>query len=259
MILQFHGLHTISKQSLTILILLIISAIAHTQNQNNFWVYGYQAGINFNTNPPSYQGGFSIQASEGAASVADPVSGELLFYTDGVTVWDASNNPMPNGTGLLGGDPVLLSSTTAAVICEKPGSSNQYYLITVDEQASNNGLRYSVVDMALNGGKGDVVAGQKNILILNTTSEKLQVVPLLIITPLTFLGGSFYSISVLPDFWQKVALFNPIVYLISGFRWSFYDVGDVSMELSVGMAIFFLLCSLAIILRIFKTGYHLRN
>jgi ABC-2 type transport system permease protein len=89
--------------------------------------------------------------------------------------------------------------------------------------------------------------------------EKLQVVPLLIITPLTFLGGSFYSLSVLPDFWQKVALFNPVVYLISGFRWSFYDVGDVSMELSVGMAIFFLLCSLATILRIFKTGYHLRN
>ena len=89
--------------------------------------------------------------------------------------------------------------------------------------------------------------------------EKLQVVPLLIITPLTFLGGSFYSLSVLPDFWQKVALFNPVVYLISGFRWSFYDVGDVSMELSVGMAIFFLLCALATILRIFKTGYHLRN
>jgi hypothetical protein len=177
MILQFHGLHTISKQSLTILILLIISAIAHTQNQNNFWVYGYQAGINFNTNPPSYQGGFAIQASEGAASVADPVSGELLFYTDGVTVWDASNNPMPNGTGLLGGDPVLLSSTTAAVICEKPGNSNQYYLITVDEQASNNGLRYSVVDMTLNGGLGDIVAGQKNILIFSTNAEKACIVP----------------------------------------------------------------------------------
>jgi hypothetical protein len=81
---------------------LLSASISHAQNQNNFWVYGYQAGINFNTTPPSFQGGFAIQASEGAASVADPVTGELLFYTDGVTVWDASNNPMPNGTGLLG-------------------------------------------------------------------------------------------------------------------------------------------------------------
>ncbi len=89
--------------------------------------------------------------------------------------------------------------------------------------------------------------------------EKLQVVPLLIITPLTFLGGSFYSLSVLPEFWQKVALFNPVVYLISGFRWSFYDVGDVSMMLSVGMAIFFLFCALGTVFAIFKTGYHLRN
>ena len=112
-------------QTLSVLVLLITASTPYAQSQNNFWVYGYQAGINFNTNPPSYQGGFSIQASEGAASVADPVSGELLFYTDGVTVWDASNNPMPNGTGLLGGDPVLLSSSNAAFICEKPGSSNQ--------------------------------------------------------------------------------------------------------------------------------------
>jgi ABC-2 type transport system permease protein len=89
--------------------------------------------------------------------------------------------------------------------------------------------------------------------------EKLQVVPLLIITPLTFLGGSFYSLSVLPEFWQKVALFNPVVYLISGFRWSFYDVGDVSIALSVGMAIFFLFCALGTVFAIFKTGYHLRN
>ncbi len=165
------------KPTLSLLILLINFSIISAQNQNNFWVYGYQAGINFNTNPPSYEGGFAIQASEGAASVADPNSGELLFYTDGVTAWDASNNPMPNGTVLLGGDPVLLSSTTAAVICEKPGSSNQYYLITVDEQASNNGLRYSVVDMSLNGGLGDIVAGQKNISIFSTNAEKACIVP----------------------------------------------------------------------------------
>ena len=100
-----------SKQTLLVLFILIPSAIIHSQNQNNFWVYGYQAGINFNTTPPSYQGGFSILASEGAASVADPITGELLFYTDGVTVWNANNNPMPNGTGLLGSSSGELSST----------------------------------------------------------------------------------------------------------------------------------------------------
>jgi hypothetical protein len=164
----------------SILCMLLISAchfFVSAQNQNNFWIYGYQAGINFNTTPPSYQGGFAIQASEGAASVADPVTGELLFYTDGVTVWDTSNNAMPNGTGLLGSTSGQLSSTTAAVICEKPGSANQYYLITIDEQFSGGGLRYNVVDMTLNGGLGDIVAGQKNISIYSTTSEKLCIIP----------------------------------------------------------------------------------
>jgi len=167
-----------SVQSILCLLMLTVSSlIVSAQNQNNFWVYGYQAGINFNTNPPSYEGGFAIQASEGAASVADPITGELLFYTDGVTVWNANNNPMPNGTGLLGSSSGELSSTTAAVICEKPGSPNQYYLITVDEQFSNGGVRYNVVDMTLNGGLGDIVAGQKNITIFATTSEKLCIVP----------------------------------------------------------------------------------
>ena len=88
--------------------------------------------------------------------------------------------------------------------------------------------------------------------------EKLQVVPLLIITPLTFLGGSFYSISMLPPFWQKVALFNPVVYLISGFRWSFYDIADVSLGVSLGMTLVFLAVALAIVTWIFRTGYRLK-
>ena len=88
--------------------------------------------------------------------------------------------------------------------------------------------------------------------------EKLQVVPLLIVTPLTFLGGSFYSISMLPPFWQTVALFNPVVYLISGFRWSFYGLADVSLLHSLGMTALFLAASLAIVAWIFKTGYRLK-
>ena len=89
--------------------------------------------------------------------------------------------------------------------------------------------------------------------------EKLQVVPLLIITPLSFLGGTFYSIHVLPPAWQTVALFNPIVYLISGFRWSFFEVADVSPVISLGMTAMFLAICIAIVWWMFKTGYRLKN
>ncbi|RAN81118.1 sugar ABC transporter permease [Bacillus sp. SRB_336] len=88
--------------------------------------------------------------------------------------------------------------------------------------------------------------------------EKLQLVPLLIVTPLTFLGGSFYSIHMLPPFWQKVTLFNPVVYLISGFRWSFYGVSDVSLGVSVGMTLVFLTACLALVWWIFRSGYRLK-
>ena len=89
--------------------------------------------------------------------------------------------------------------------------------------------------------------------------EKLQLVPLLIVTPLTFLGGSFYSIDMLPPVWQKVSLFNPVVYLISGFRWSFYGIADVSVAVSLGMTVAFMALSLAIVAWIFKTGYRLKT
>jgi len=89
--------------------------------------------------------------------------------------------------------------------------------------------------------------------------EKLQLVPLLIVTPLTFLGGSFYSIDMLPPFWQTVTLFNPVVYLISGFRWSFYGIADVSVSISLAMTVLFMAISLAIVAWIFKTGYRLKT
>jgi ABC-2 type transport system permease protein len=89
--------------------------------------------------------------------------------------------------------------------------------------------------------------------------EKLQVVPLLIITPLTFLGGTFYSIHVLPPTWQTVALFNPIVYLVSGFRWSFFESSDVHLGVSVAMTFAFLALCLGAIAWIFKTGYRIKN
>jgi ABC-2 type transport system permease protein len=89
--------------------------------------------------------------------------------------------------------------------------------------------------------------------------EKLQIVPLMIVTPLTFLGGSFYSISMLPPVWQKITLFNPVVYLISGFRWSFYGVSDVGVGVSVGMTLVFMALCLATVWWIFRTGYRLKT
>ena len=88
--------------------------------------------------------------------------------------------------------------------------------------------------------------------------EKLQIVPMLIVTPLVFLGGTFYSISMLPPLWQTVTLFNPVVYLISGFRWSFYENADVSVALSIGITGMFLLACLIAVWWIFKTGYRLK-
>jgi ABC-2 type transport system permease protein len=89
--------------------------------------------------------------------------------------------------------------------------------------------------------------------------EKLQAIPLLIVTPLTFLGGSFYSINMLPPFWQTISLFNPVVYLVSGFRWSFYGLADVGVGVSLGMTCVFLIASLAVIAWIFRTGYRLKT
>lgn len=88
--------------------------------------------------------------------------------------------------------------------------------------------------------------------------EKLQIIPIMIVTPLAFLGGSFYSISMLPPVWQKITLFNPVVYLISGFRWSFYGISDVAVGLSLGMTLLFMAICLVIVWWVFKTGYKLK-
>ena len=89
--------------------------------------------------------------------------------------------------------------------------------------------------------------------------QKLQLVPMLIVTPLTFLGGSFYSIKMLPPFWQKLTLFNPVVYLVNGFRWSFYDASDVSVGTSFGMTLLFLVACLGVVRWLLRTGYRLKN
>jgi ABC-2 type transport system permease protein len=92
-----------------------------------------------------------------------------------------------------------------------------------------------------------------------TNFEKLQLIPMLIITPLVFLGGSFYSVSMLPPAWQTVTLFNPVLYLISGFRWSFFEVADVGVEISLMMITLFLLACLLLVWWMFKSGYRLKQ
>ncbi|WP_231758234.1 ABC transporter permease [Microbulbifer elongatus] len=89
--------------------------------------------------------------------------------------------------------------------------------------------------------------------------QKLQIIPLMVITPLTLLGGAFYSINMLPEFWQKVTLFNPVVYLISGFRWAFYGVSDVNVGISLGMTLLFLFACMTAVWWIFRTGYKIRS
>jgi len=89
--------------------------------------------------------------------------------------------------------------------------------------------------------------------------EKLQIIPVLIITPLTFLGGSFYSINMLPSFWQHLSLFNPVVYLVNGFRWSFYGITDVSIWLCLAMTLLFMAICMSIVTWVFRTGYRLKN
>lgn len=92
-----------------------------------------------------------------------------------------------------------------------------------------------------------------------TNFEKLQLIPMLVITPLVFLGGSFYSVNMLPPAWQTVTLFNPVLYLISGFRWSFFEMADVSVGISLAMISLFLLVCLALVWWMFKTGYRLKQ
>jgi gliding motility-associated-like protein len=164
------------KRIFSALLVVAFVSTAFAQKQNNQWRFGAGGGIDFNTNPPSFVPGSATVTSEGSASISDKNTGALLFYTDGVTVWNSLNQIMPNGTGLRGGSSSL-SSTTAAVIIPKPLSPNLFYIVTIDEQFSPGGVRYSLVDMSLNGGLGAILPAQKNILLLNTTSEKLEVVP----------------------------------------------------------------------------------
>lgn len=150
--------------------LLLFYNFAFSQNAAGVWYFGTEAGINFNlgANPVTLLDG-QMKTFEGCATLCTDF-GTLLFYTDGIKIWNRNHVIMPNGTGLLGDS----SSTQSAIIVPMPGSTTKYYVFTVDELAKSNGLRYSIVDMTLEGGYGDVVT--KNVLMLTPTAEKINIV-----------------------------------------------------------------------------------
>lgn len=155
---------------LLILNILIWLLFAHAQKESANWYFGFNAGLNFDTNLaiPLLDG--QLVTNEGCATISNK-KGELLFYTDGGKVWDKNHRIMPNGEGLLGN----FSSTQSAIIVPKPGSTSIFYVFTVTDAAGIDGLRYSEVDLDLNNNNGDV-SSKKNILLTTPTTEKISAV-----------------------------------------------------------------------------------
>ncbi|MDC6390943.1 PKD domain-containing protein, partial [Maribacter sp. PR1] len=152
-------------------IVLVLSVFfkVHAQKEAAIWYFGENAGLDFNSGAPVALLDGQIRTQEGCSVISD-FNGNLLFYTDGVTVWDRTHTPMPNGTG-LNGHP---SSTQSGIIVPSPGNPDIYYVFTVDELADTEGLQYSIVDLTLNGGLGDITT--KNVLLETPVLEKLTAV-----------------------------------------------------------------------------------
>jgi len=152
-----------------VIIFLIFGLLSFCQKEANMWYFGNKAALDFNSGAPVPLSNNVMNTWEGVASIADPISGRLLFYTDGMTIWDSTHTAMPNGSGLLGDS----SSSQAALIIPHPGMGQLYYLFTVDGYGGSDGLRYSMINMNLNGGNGDVAVGYKNVLLQSPVSEKI--------------------------------------------------------------------------------------
>jgi len=153
-----------------LIVCLLISCTGFSQQETSSWYFGVYAGLHFQGTIVTATPSNTLVTNEGCSAISDP-AGNLLFYTDGITVWDKLHNAMPNGTGLTGG----ISSTQSALIVPQPGSNNLYYIFTTDEIGGPNGFRYSIVDMSLQGGNGDVT-NSKNISVLNNVTERLTAV-----------------------------------------------------------------------------------
>lgn len=155
---------------LSLLLLIACTAVSYSQNQNNNWVFGRQAGISKTPNGISTIQNSKINALEACGTVSNPVTGELMFYTDGVTVWDSTNTSMPNGEDLKGAN----SCAQGALILPHFKETNKYLVVTTPEfKSKDNAMYYSVVDMSLRGGLGDVDAQNKNIKVVDSICEGL--------------------------------------------------------------------------------------
>jgi hypothetical protein len=150
--------------------LLCISTTDFAQHYADKWYFGNMVGLDFTGGTVNAITTSQMAAGEGSASISDPATGDLLFYTDGASVWNANNTVMPNGSGLMGG----ISSTQAALIVPKPQNSNEYYIFTTDQTGESLGLRFSIVNMTLDGGNGNVAG--KNILLTTPVTEKITAV-----------------------------------------------------------------------------------
>jgi PKD repeat protein len=139
-----------------------------SQKETSIWYFGEEVGLDFNSGEPKLSNNGKLISSEGSASISTK-DGRLLFYTEGVNVWDSSHNLMPNGSNLSGNE----SSTQSSIIIPKPGDKKKFYIFTVDHGNVNKGLCYSEIDMDLNSGFGDIVSGKKNIQLTSQTCEKL--------------------------------------------------------------------------------------
>lgn len=149
-----------------IILIVLLSNAAFSQKEGNIWYFGDNAGLDFNSGSPVALTDGQIVTEEGSSVICD-ANGNLMFYTDGVTVWNKLHAVMPNGTGLFGHS----SSTQSGVIVPKPGNANIYYIFTVTDKWENYGFRYSIVDMTLDGGNGDVTT--KNQLLFSPCVEKI--------------------------------------------------------------------------------------
>lgn len=148
---------------------LLVANAGFSQREGNIWYFGDEAGMDFNSGAPVALTNSAMNTYEGCASISSP-NGNLLFYTDGLTIYNANHVPMANGTGLLG-DP---STSQSGVIVKLPGSFNRYYVFSVDDDGGVEGLRYSIVDMSLNGGLGGVTI--KNVLMVTPVTERITAV-----------------------------------------------------------------------------------
>ncbi len=160
----------ILRKIVVVFVYLFCYSTGHAQKEKNVWHFGAKAGLNFNSGVPVAIVTGQLATFEGCASIADS-SGRLLFYSDGVGVWNRNHFQMSNGANLMGDQ----DATQSATIIPKPGSTTQYYLFTIDRDAGTKGIRYSVIDMNLNSGLGDVTV-EKNISLLNKSTEKIAVI-----------------------------------------------------------------------------------